>query len=156
MLLFGDAATATLLGRSGRQWSMGKFVFGTNGKQWMDLCVGESRKLSMNGRAIFMFSVVRVPECLRQTLAVNNMTMDNINRVILHQGSRYIVDTIGERMRARSKTIFSESDIGNTVSSSIPLLLTESVNEADRSILVAGFGVGLSWAATVLTGLATD
>lgn len=156
MLLFGDAASATLLGRQPCRWSIGKFVFGTNGKQWMDLRVDENRSLCMNGRAIAMFSALRVPESLRQTLEVNNLTMDDVDRVLLHQASRYIVETIGDRMKARSKTVFSENNIGNTVSSSIPLLLSDALYETDRTILVAGFGVGLSWAATVLRNTTTN
>jgi 3-oxoacyl-[acyl-carrier-protein] synthase-3 len=156
MLLFGDAATATLLSRHGFCWSIGKFVFGTSGKQWMDLRVDEKRKLCMNGRAIFMFSVVRVPECLRQALEVNGVGVEAVDRVLLHQGSRYIVDTIGARMNLPGKTVFNESDIGNTVSSSIPLLLTQAVRETDSTVLVGGFGVGLSWAGTVLRRISTN
>jgi 3-oxoacyl-[acyl-carrier-protein] synthase-3 len=150
MLLFGDAAAATLLGRDDARWSVGRFVFGTSGRQWKDLYVDEGRKLRMNGRGIFTFSAVRVPECLRQALDANNVSLDEVDRVLLHQGSRYIVETIGERIKAPGKTVFSANDAGNTVSSSIPLLLAEGVCDGDRTVLAAGFGVGLSWAATVL------
>jgi 3-oxoacyl-[acyl-carrier-protein] synthase-3 len=156
MLLFGDAATATLLGRDDRRWSMRKFVFGTSGKQWMDLRVDENRKLRMNGRGIFTFSAVRVPECLRETLRANGLKIEEVDRLLLHQGSRYIVDTIGERMQAGAKTPFDESDIGNTVSSTLPLLLARGVCDRDRTVLVAGFGVGLSWAATILRASSPD
>lgn len=150
MLLFGDAATATLLGRDDRRWRTGKFVFGTNGRQWMDLRVDENRRLRMNGRGIFTFSAVRVPECLRQTLRVNGVALDDVDRILVHQGSRYIVETIGERMKAEQKTVFDANDIGNTVSSTVPMLLAEDARDSDRTVLVAGFGVGLSWAATIL------
>jgi 3-oxoacyl-[acyl-carrier-protein] synthase-3 len=150
MLLFGDAATATLLGREGRRWSAGKFVFGTDGKHWADLRVDENRKLVMNGRGIFTFSAIRVPECLRQTLAANGLSIDQVDRLVLHQGSRYIVETIGERMKAPEKTFFDDNGVGNTVSSSVPLILAKGVCDRDHTLLVAGFGVGLSWAATIL------
>lgn len=150
MLLFGDAATATLLDRENCRWFPGKFIFGTSGRQWMDLRVDEHRKLRMNGRGIFTFSAVRVPECLHQTLEANGLAMDDVDRVLLHQGSRYIVETIGERVKASGKTVFSGNDVGNTVSSSIPLLLAEGTCDGDGTVLVAGFGVGLSWAATIL------
>ncbi len=150
MLLFGDAATATLLGRGDHRWSLGKFVFGTNGRQWTDLRVDENRKLIMNGRGIFTFSAMRVPECLRQTLAANGLSIDQVDRLVLHQGSRYIVETIGERMQAPEKTLFDDNGLGNTVSSSVPLILSRDGCDHDRTVLAAGFGVGLSWAATVL------
>jgi 3-oxoacyl-[acyl-carrier-protein] synthase-3 len=68
----------------------------------------------------------------------------------LHQASRYIVEAIGDRLRCPAKVPFLASEVGNTVSSSIPLALAAGCCADDRVIVVTGFGVGLSWAATVL------
>src|SRR5579862_3498453 len=119
-LLFGDAAVATLLSGDAPQWSIGKFIFGTDGSHAGDLVVNEDRRLFMNGRAIFNFSATRVPQALRDTLEANELTLDGIDKVLLHQGSRYIVDTIGQRLGAKEKTPFLAGSVGNTVSSSIP------------------------------------
>lgn len=150
-LLFGDAATATLLGREAVRWNLGKFVFGTDGSKADHLRVDAQGRLSMNGTAVFTFSATRVPECIRQTLLRNDLTLDEVDRVLLHQGSRYIVDTIGTRIGAPEKTPFDANDIGNVVSSTLPLLLGSGRFDTDRRVLVCGFGVGLSWAASVLT-----
>jgi 3-oxoacyl-[acyl-carrier-protein] synthase-3 len=154
-LLFGDAATATLLGPTDVQWRIGKFVFGTDGTKWADLRVDENRKLRMNGMGVFTFSATKVPPCIKDTVAHNDLTLDAIDRVLLHQGSRYIVDTIGARLGMADKTPFSENGIGNTVSSTLPMLLAEGVAAGARRVVVCGFGVGLSWAATVLTNTGT-
>jgi len=150
-LLFGDAATATLLGTRDVRWRMGKFIFGTDGTRWADIRVGEDRKLKMNGIGVFTFSATKVRECVMAVMEANGLSGQDIDRVLLHQGSRYIVDTVGSRLGMAEKTPFLENDVGNTVSSTIPMMLCDSRFNADRRIVACGFGVGLSWAATVLS-----
>jgi len=154
-LLFGDAATATLLGAERQCWRVGKFRFGTDGTRWLDLHVDESRKLRMNGTGVFTFSATKVPDCVRETVAANGATLTGVDRILLHQGSRYIVDTIGARLGAAEKTPFSDNGVGNTVSSTIPMMLGGGCFDGDRRIIACGFGVGLSWAATMLTNTRT-
>lgn len=154
-LLFGDAATATWLSSSDPVWVPGVFAFGTDGSRAGDLQVGDDHRLHMNGRGVLNFSATRVPACIRKTLELNAITMQDVDRVLLHQGSRYICKLIGERIGAAEKTPFLAEEVGNTVSSSIPLILAQHDCEHDRSIVVAGFGVGLSWAATVLRRVST-
>jgi 3-oxoacyl-[acyl-carrier-protein] synthase-3 len=154
-LLFGDAATATWLGAREPVWTPGTFVFGTDGRRAADLQVGNDRVLHMNGRGVLNFSASRVPDCIRKTLELNAITMADVDRVVLHQGSRYICKLIGERIGAAEKTPFLAEAVGNTVSSSIPLILAQDGCERDQLIVVAGFGVGLSWAATVLRKVRT-
>ena len=149
-LLFGDAATATLLGRN-PTWQIGRFVFGTDGRLWSDLRIAEGGRLAMNGRSIFTFSATMVPACVQEVLAANRLSLDDSDRIVLHQASRYIVEAIGERLGCPAKVPFLASEVGNTVSSSIPLALAAGCCADDRVIVVAGFGVGLSWAATVLS-----
>jgi 3-oxoacyl-[acyl-carrier-protein] synthase-3 len=149
-LLFGDAATATVLTRRNPMWRLGRCVFGTDGTQAAALQVNDSRKLRMNGRAVFNFSATRVPPALEEVMQLNGLAWDDVDRIILHQGSRYIVETIARRLGQESKTPFLAAEYGNAVSSSVPLALTSGVRPGDRCVLVAGFGVGLSWAASAL------
>ncbi len=49
------------------------------------------------------------------------------------------------------KVPFMAADYGNTVSSSIPMMLEKYLQEENvKNILLSGFGVGLSWASTLL------
>lgn len=148
-LLFGDAASVTLLSDA-PVWRLGRFAFGTRGKLHDALQVGSGRKLAMNGRAVFNFSAMEVPGGIKETLSRNDLTIDQIDRVVLHQGSKYIVDTIGKRIGVPEKTQFYAREYGNAVSSSIPIILANHLAADDRRVLIAGFGVGLSWATTVL------
>jgi 3-oxoacyl-[acyl-carrier-protein] synthase III len=154
-LLFGDAATTTWLSAGEPVWHAGAFAFGTDGSRAADLQVGDDHLLHMNGRGVLNFSATRVPACIHKTLELNATTIAEVDRVVLHQGSRYICKLIGERIGAAEKTPFLAEEVGNTVSSSIPLILAQGGCDRDRLIVVAGFGVGLSWAATVLRKVRT-
>jgi len=52
------------------------------------------------------------------------------------------------------KFYYYMNNVGNTVSSTIPIALHEAVKEkvvqSKNKVLIAGFGVGYSWAGTVL------
>jgi 3-oxoacyl-[acyl-carrier-protein] synthase III len=152
-LLFGDGASATLISNN-PVWRTGKFLFGSNGQEADAIKVDPaSGKLSMNGRAVFTFSATVVPKNISEMLAGNRLAADDIDCFLLHQGSRYIVDTLRKKLNvAEEKVPFMASDYGNTVSSSIPLML-EGISAKKKQVVIAGFGVGLSWASTVLFGL---
>lgn len=149
-LLFGDGAAATLISDT-PMWRTGKFLFGSHGKDSASIQIEpSSEKLSMNGRVVFSFSATAVPKNITVMLAANELTIEDVDYFALHQGSRYIIDTIKKRLGIEEgKAPFVAADYGNTVSSSIPLILSEVSADA-RQVVIAGFGVGLSWASTVL------
>jgi len=149
-LIFGDAATATLLSDSPR-YTMGGFTFGTLGKEADNLACNDGT-LYMNGRAVFNFAATHVPSDIRQVLDKNGATIEDVDAFVLHPGSRYIVETIATRLGLpQEKVRFSSADYGNTVSSSIPMVLSEEIeNRAIRTILLSGFGLGFSWSSTIL------
>lgn len=149
-LLFGDAASVTLIGTD-PIFTTGRFTFGTQGKQHSSLICRDG-VLHMNGRAVFNFTASIVPQNILDTLELNELSIEDIDRFLLHQGSKYILDFIRDRLRIpHEKAPFLSQDYGNTVSSSIPLLLESCLHDAScRRILISGFGVGLSWSSTVL------
>ena len=149
-VLFGDAASATILTCRRPRWRLGRSVFGTDGSQASSLMKLPDARLKMNGRAIFNFSATQVPSAIEKVIELNALEWSQIDKVVLHQGSWFIVDTIGKRLGYPERTPFLAGDYGNTVSSSIPLLFAEGHFANDRCLLTAGFGVGLSWAATAL------
>jgi 3-oxoacyl-[acyl-carrier-protein] synthase-3 len=149
-MLFGDAGTATLL-TANPVLTPGKFTFGTAGKEADQLACNDGT-LFMNGRAVFNFAAKYVPADVAAVLRANGLEADAVDAFLFHQGSKYIVDTIATRLKIpRDKARFGAGDYGNTVSSSIPMLLAEEMKSPEsRTILICGFGLGFSWASTIL------
>lgn len=148
-LLFGDAAAATLI-TGEPAWLAGRYVFGTAGKHHAALRVKDDRKLEMNGRTVFTFSATAIPPAIKRTLAENRLELEDVDCFLLHQGSKYIVDNIAKRLGVADRAAFHAGDYGNTVSSSLPILLAENVPQEANTILLSGFGVGLSLGCTIL------
>jgi 3-oxoacyl-[acyl-carrier-protein] synthase-3 len=150
-LLFGDAATVSLLEAGAPGWQMVDAVFGTLGAGGGAIS-NRKGKLFMNGREVYNFAMTVVPRQIRALLEKRSLTLDDLDLVILHQGSRYIVEKLRERLQLPAEKVpVHLSGIGNTVSSSIPLTLEAALrNTSARRILISGFGVGLSCATALL------
>jgi 3-oxoacyl-[acyl-carrier-protein] synthase-3 len=174
--VFGDAATATLIQRSGGIATVGRCDYGTDGRGHDALIreVGGARhpllaeagaaapiydreavRLKMKGREVFNFVLGRIPESVNRCLARNDLSLVQIDRFAFHQGSRQMVQQLAARIGAPAeKLLFNIDRYGNTVSSTIPLLLEDEIARRPAPgcrILVSGFGVGLSWATNVVT-----
>ncbi|OGV26346.1 MAG: 3-oxoacyl-ACP synthase [Legionellales bacterium RIFCSPHIGHO2_12_FULL_37_14] len=151
-LLFGDAATATLLSHNDyNSWGIGRFLFGSDGSKHRSIYVdNHSKKLVMHGREILNFAAKIIPYHIQQTLRKNNLLMNQVDNFIFHQGSKFIVDTIREMLCLEEEKVpFSAKYYGNTVSSSIPMILSD-ISSENKTILICGFGVGLSWGSCIL------
>lgn len=150
-LLFGDAATATWMGNNAI-WNLQKPLFATDGTGANNLTIVE-KKLSMNGRQVFNFASKQVPKQIRECLLKNKLGEDEIDLYCIHQGSKAIVEAIAKRFpEVKEKFISDIEETGNTVSSSIPLLLEKKLKDSTlKHILVSGFGVGLSWASNIIS-----
>ncbi|MDP3706023.1 MAG: ketoacyl-ACP synthase III [Legionellaceae bacterium] len=150
--LFSDAATATLLTRSKHNtWQMGHFLFGSDGSKYESIRVDDVRhKFKMNGREVVNFAAKIIPAHIHQLLQKNKLSIDDIDRFIFHQGSKFIISTIQQKLGlSDDKVPFLVKDYGNTVSSSIPLILKD-LKKTHHPIVICGFGVGLSWGSCVL------
>lgn len=150
-MLFGDASSATLVS-SKVNLKVGKFNFGTFGKSFESL-ISRNNQLEMKGRNIFNFVAKKVPEDIYSLLRKNELKIEEVDLFIFHQASKYLIDTLIKRMSLdKNKVPFDINNYGNTVSSSIPIVLKKFMNsKATEKIIISGFGVGLSWSSTVLT-----
>lgn len=172
--IFGDAATATLISNEGFA-EIGDFVLGTDGSGAENLIVrtggmahpekandlvfdedGNPRSsdyLYMNGGEIFSFTLLTVPKMVKQTLEKNNLTKDDIDLYVFHQANKFMLNHLRKKLKIEEDKFFINMDnIGNTVSSTVPIALADAKSEGKLkgNVLIAGFGVGLSWGATIL------
>lgn len=187
--LASDAGTATAMeaAEDGRL----DVVLGTDGTGWQNLWVpgGAFRKPSspetlalhdcedgvqrsdehthMNGPGIFAFTIREVPPLIEQTLSLAGYGKEDVDAFVLHQANKFMLDYLVKRMKlAPARTPYSLDDFGNTSSASIPLTIHQRLagrlSTESMCLLMAGFGVGLSWGAAagrvgplVLPGLRT-
>ena len=111
--------------------------------------------LLMNGPEVFLFTLREVPNLVRQTLKTNNLNSDDINFFVFHQANLLILEAITKSLKLeRSKVIFDIENIGNTSSSSVPIALKRAIENGTikpgHKVLIAGFGIGLTWSATII------
>ena len=113
-----------------------------------------SSKVSMDGQAVFRFAVRRVPQVIEEVLCINGLSREEIGCYVLHQANQRIVEAVAKRLKEPlEKFPMNLQNYGNTSSASIPILLNEldqskRLKTGDR-IVMAGFGGGLTWGASI-------
>ena len=172
--IFGDAAAATLVSDHGFA-EIGEFVLGTDGKGadclihytggWRhiekrnDLEIVEdgstisSDYLFMDGKAIFDFTANAVPAMIDDVLKKSNNKLVDMDLFVFHQANRYMINYLRKMIGIDSEKFYiCLEKVGNTVSSTIPIALKEAQKEdkLHGKVLLAGFGVGLSFGATII------
>ncbi len=107
----------------------------------------------MNGAEIFSFTQKNVPTVVNRTLERNQMTMNDIDMFVFHQANSYMLNFLQRKIRIPQERFFiNMENIGNTVSNSIPIALSDAKRQGilHGNILLCGFGVGYSWGGAVI------
>ena len=90
---------------------------------------------------------------VEELLKKEELSQENIDLWVFHQANKYMINYLRKLMCIDKDKFFVYMDkVGNTVSSTIPIALTEAIKQdcLHGNILLAGFGVGLSWGATII------
>jgi 3-oxoacyl-[acyl-carrier-protein] synthase-3 len=111
--------------------------------------------VSMNGREIYKFAVSVVPESIQNALAIADMTVNDLDFLVPHQANMRIVSAITERLQLDTEQVIVNLDrYGNTSTASIPIALTEALEDKkvkeDSIIALCGFGAGLTWGTAIV------
>ena len=165
--IFSDGAAAVLLEKNDVD-SIGPFELGTDGSQYDRLIVRGSGArqeirptnahpavLEMKGSDVFLFTMRVIPKCIKDLLEKIKLSIDDIDLFVFHQASKLVIDNLVRHLSLNPKKVFTNyQKIGNTVSATIPIALKDAqdqgcVKDGDKVLLV-GFGVGLSWGATLI------
>jgi len=174
--IFGDGASATLISTEGLA-EIGDFSLGTDGSgaEKLILKTGGTRNpeksnhvefdeygnqfspdyIYMNGEEIFSFTLSSVPILVNNTLEKNNTDKSEIDLFVFHQANRYMLDFLRKKMKINEEKFYIYlSEVGNTVSSTIPIAICDAVKKgvykSGMKVLISGFGVGLSWGGCLL------
>ena len=172
--IFGDGASATLVSVDGFA-RIGEFSLGTDGhgaeslihktgawrsrREANDLVFDDggnpksSDYLFMDGKAIFDFTADAVPIMVEDVLEKNNCSMDDMDLVVFHQANKYMINYLRKLIGIDKEKFYNDIEsVGNTVSSTIPIALVEArkTGKLQGKVLLAGFGVGFSYGATII------
>ena len=150
-LLLGDAATATLLSTHGK-FSICKSTFTTTGKGYSAIIKRPNVFLAIDNRRIFRFVLREVTVTVKDCLKKNCLDAENIDLYIFHQASKFVVEDLAAKLGLPPEKVpFKAQEYGNTISSSVPLLLQDYLDDTNlKNILMCGFGAGMAAAATVI------
>lgn len=172
--IFGDGASATWVSTEGFA-EIGEVVVGTDGSGAENLIVrslGAKNKALMNdaqsdedgnlvsgdhlymhGGNVFNFTADVVPDMVEKLLKKSGLQQDDVNLWVFHQANKYMINYLRKLLDIdKDKFYIFMEKVGNTVSSTIPIALCEArkENRLHGNILLAGFGVGLSWGGVML------
>jgi 3-oxoacyl-[acyl-carrier-protein] synthase III len=168
-VLFGDGAGAVVLQPTAAPGGLLSFVLGSDGSGGCSLYVpaGGSREpasaasvaerrhyVKMQGREVFRFAARIVPDSTLSALEQAGLTTDDIDLLIPHQANVRIIDAAARRLKLSDGAVFSNVErYGNTSAASIPVALCEAIEEgrvqSGDTIVMSGFGAGLSWGTAV-------
>ena len=178
--LFGDGATATWIeGVEDSAENIHSFIFGTDGLRYDKLYipVGGSRLMPknnpevfsydenknyhsnyegcMDGMAIVYFTLSEVPQLVDEVLNAAKITRADLDYCIFHQANKFMLEHV--RQKCGFNDVPFHNDIthtGNLISGSVPYAIEQVINSVDvknlHNVLLAGFGVGLSWAGCIV------
>lgn len=169
--LFGDGAGAVLLGPAEASGSGGDepgvlaYELGSDGDQASCLLVpgGGSRQplsqevladrlnfLKMDGRTVFRWAVRLIPDAINTMLDQSGLQLDDIDLIVPHQANVRIIDAAIDSMGIdREKFVINLDRFGNTSAASVPIALTEALDDGriapGKIVMMLGFGAGLTW-----------
>ena len=153
--IFSDAAAAILISKN-KSNKIGPFELGADGSgaDALELPMG-SNEIIMHGAKVLTFAMSIVPQNVNLLLKKTKIKKDKIDKFIFHQASKYILDNINRVLSLKKDQIFENyNKVGNTISASIPIALKDANNKKklikNNIIVIAGYGVGLSWGSTLI------
>lgn len=175
--IFGDGAAATFITKSEEQ-KIGPFVYGTDGKSYQRIIIKDGfaryplnensliertdaygnvtndASFEMDGTSIFLFSNRVVPPMISDLLVKSDLQQSDIDLFIFHQANVFLNEHLRKKMNIPEERFFHcMANFGNTVQSTIPIAIREAQVagklKPGMTAVLAGFGTGLSWAATM-------
>lgn len=166
-VLFGDGAGAVVLsaepanGESGERGVLSTHLH-SDGRFYDLLYVDggvsttqTTGHLRMKGPEVFRHAVTKLAEVVREALAANNLTIDDINWLVPHQANKRIIDGTAKKLGLPAdRIILTVEDHANTSAASIPLALAQGSKDGrikpGQIVLCEAIGGGLSWGAAII------
>ena len=175
--IFGDGAAACLISKESGFAEIGEFVLGTDGSGAENLIVktlgarhpqasglssvdddghvNREDYLYMNGSAIFNFTLETVPRIMDELLDKSHLEKDGVDYYVFHQANKFMLSTLRKICKIPQDRFHIDLEhCGNTVSPTILIGLKDCLDRGTilpgMTVMVCGFGVGLSYGATLI------
>ncbi len=109
----------------------------------------------MEGRDVFKFASVKMPESVQLALQTNRLTTADIKLLVPHQANLRIIEMVQKGLGLRDDQVFANiQQYGNTTAASIPIALDEALDQhrlgrGDLLVLTA-FGSGFTWGSAAI------
>ena len=109
----------------------------------------------MEGQFVFKLAVQKFPEVIHEVLAKAGLTVSDIDMLIPHQANLRIAQFVQRSLKLADHQVYNNIQrYGNTTAASIPIALSEAVQEGKVKrgdvVVLAAFGSGFTWAGAVL------
>ncbi len=165
-ILFGDGVGAAIVEPSDEEHFFG-FISGTNGEFGHDLYLSNKKNsingvginpnglIVQNGKSVFKWAVGNIPIKIKELVERAGLTIEDIDYIVPHSANLRIIEAIAKNLDfPLEKMPESVTEYGNTSSASIPLAIEKSMKNGGikkgDTILIIGFGGGLTFAGTIL------
>jgi 3-oxoacyl-[acyl-carrier-protein] synthase III len=115
----------------------------------------EDVTIAMEGRKVYNFAVAKLAETIKTLMEDNDLTIDDVDRIIPHQANSRIIQAAANRLKIPMEKFFVNiEDYANTSAASIPIALKnledqKGLKKGDR-IIIVGFGAGLTSGGSLL------
>ncbi|WP_226658566.1 beta-ketoacyl-ACP synthase III [Pseudalkalibacillus hwajinpoensis] len=154
-VLFGDGAGAAVVGPVTEGRGILSFELGSDGAGAKHLYQEPNGFMAMNGREVFKFAVRQMGQSAINVIDKAGLTKEDVDFLIPHQANIRIMEASRQRLELPiEKMATTVKKYGNTSSSTIPIALSEAMEEGrvkdDDVVILVGFGGGLTWGAVAL------
>lgn len=104
----------------------------------------------MNGNFVFKHAVTRFPETMIEALKSAGKSVEDLDMFIPHQANLRIAQFVQQKFDLPDEKVFNNiQKYGNTTAASIPLALSEAIEQGKIKrgdlVLLSAFGSGFTW-----------
>ncbi|WP_096550513.1 beta-ketoacyl-ACP synthase III [Ureibacillus thermosphaericus] len=154
-VLFGDGASAAIVGKVSEGRGILAFELGADGTGGKYLNMNDDNFIYMNGREVFKFAVRQMGATALSVLEKAGLSKEDVDFLVPHQANIRIMEAARERLELEEDKLSKRiHKYGNTSSSSIGIALKDELDEGkikdDDIVVLVGFGGGLTWGGAVI------
>ncbi|MDR1408146.1 MAG: ketoacyl-ACP synthase III [Tannerella sp.] len=173
--LYGDAGTATLIEKGDFGMACFELCSDGDGAESVMMKAGGCRfptttdnlqpkmrkdgskcsdnHIYMDGMDVFNFALKVVPKSVKNMAVTAGIALESLDCIVFHQANRFMTDFFIKKLKIMPEKVpYCMDRYGNTSSASIPLTIVSELSGVldDKSLLICGFGAGLSWGTAYL------